>query len=299
MARHASGRVLIGASGWTYAPWRGAFYPKDLPQKEELAFASRAFPALEINGTFYGLQQPDVFRRWYDATPQDFVFAVKGPRYITHNLRLQRAEAPLGNFFASGILHLREKLGPILWQLPPTFRFDAERIDSFLKLLPMTTKAAGALARKHDDRLRTPAYTRVAKDRPLRHAMEIRHDSFIDRDFVRLLVRHRVALVCADTVQWPRLMNLTADFAYCRLHGSRELYRSRYRPSELAEWAERIDAWRNARKQVEGDFAPGATGRSRRRDVYVFFDNTDKKHAPKDAQALEKLLQDAEISRRR
>src|SRR5688572_20880076 len=143
-------RVRIGISGWRYPRWRGVFYPKGLPQRRELEYAGSQFPTVEINGTFYSLQRPESFACWHDATPDDFVFAVKGPYFVTHHLRLANAERALGNFFASGLLALGTKLGPFLWQLPPNFRYDEERIDAFLAQLPRDTDAAAHLARRRD-----------------------------------------------------------------------------------------------------------------------------------------------------
>ncbi len=282
--------LRIGVSGWTYAPWRGNFYPKGLTQAHELSYAARQFPALEINGTFYGLQRPEVFQRWAQATPDGFVFAVKGSRFITHTKRLRDVRLPLANFLASGPLCLGAKLGPMLWQLPPTLRFDRALIADFLALLPKDTKAAAALAREHDLRVDGRATIRTDRKRRLRHAMEIRHDSFRTPAFVDLLREHGVALVCADTVKWPRLMDLTADFAYCRLHGSAELYRSRYPEEDLARWARRVAAWADGRASRDGDFAGAPAHDRRRREVFVFFDNTDKLHAPEDARRLMAML---------
>src|SRR5689334_17565757 len=169
------GDIRIGVSGWTYTPWRGAFYPKGLPQKRELAYAASQFNALEINGTFYGMQVPPSFAAWAAATPRDFVFAVKGPRYLTHMLKLTRIEAPLANFFASGPLALGDKLGPILWQFPERFSFDETRLASFFELLPRTRSQAATLARRHDDRLRAAPYFDLATDGAIRHAIEIRN----------------------------------------------------------------------------------------------------------------------------
>jgi len=283
--------IHIGVSGWTYAPWRSHFYPEGLVQKHELAFAARQFPALEINGTFYGLQKPDAFGRWMHATPDDFVFAVKGSRYITHMRRLREVETPLANFLASGVLRLGKKLGPLLWQFPPSFRFDAGLMEAFLALLPKDTQEAAALARQHDDRLEGRAWLQVDAKRPVRHAVEIRHESFRDPAFIELLCRHGVALVCADTVDWPRLMDLTADFVYCRLHGSAELYRSHYDKAALERWAARIDAWARGEPMRDGEFAGDPdSARRQQREVFMFFDNTDKRHAPADAASLMRML---------
>ncbi len=283
------GEVRIGISGWTYKPWRGSFYPKGLPQKRELAHAASIFPSVEINGTFYGMQTPGVFARWADETPEDFVFAVKAPRFITHVLRLRDPATPLANFLASGLLRLGPKLGPILWQLPPSLRFEPGLIDGFLALLPHDTEAAAGLAGRHDGHVRKASMQTDAR-RPLRHALEVRHDSFRDPAFVDLLRRHRVALVCADTVDWPRLMDMTADFVYCRLHGSKELYRSGYDDAELDRWAARIAAWAAGQPMTDGEFAGDRPAEACRHDVFVYFDNTDKLRAPYDAQALMRRL---------
>ncbi|CAA0096501.1 Uncharacterised protein [Starkeya nomas] len=286
----ARGDIRIGVSGWTYAPWRGNFYPKGLVQKRELAFAASRFPALEINGTFYSLQRPETFARWAQETPEGFVFAVKGSRFITHTKRLREVETPLANFLASGLLRLGPKLGSLLWQLPPSLRFDAGLIRDFLALLPKDTRAAAAVARRHDGRVEGRAHTRTDASRPLRHALELRHESFRDPAFVDLLREAGVALVCADTVDWPRLMDLTADVAYCRLHGSDELYRSRYDDAALARWAARVSAWAAGRTMKDGDFIGSPERHPKPRDVFVFFDNTDKRHAPDDARRLMRRL---------
>jgi uncharacterized protein YecE (DUF72 family) len=284
-----SPHVRIGISGGRYKSWRGVFYPQDLRQKDELAYAAGIFPTLEINGTFYSLQRPDSFRAWHAQTPEDFVFAVKGPRYITHMLKLTGAETPLANFFASGVLLLGRKLGPVLWQLPARFPFQPERLEAFFALLPRTAKAAARLAKRHDAKLKHGAWTRAGADRPLHYALEIRHDSFRDPAFIALLRRHEIGLVVADTVEWPLLMDVTADFVYCRLHGSQQLYASGYGPRALARWARRIRAWASGR-EAEGTHAgpPGAQGHGR--DVYVYFDNDAKVRAPSDAQALARAL---------
>lgn len=284
------GEIRIGISGWTYKPWRGHFYPERLPQKRELAHVASIFPAVEVNGTFYGLQTPKSFARWDEETPDDFVFAVKAPRFITHVKRLRDPALPLANFMASGVLRLGAKLGPILWQFPPNFRFDAELMAAFLKLLPRDAQAASACARRHDDRLKARGWLRAENVPRLRHAVEIRHESFRDPAFIDLLRDHDVALVCADTVEWPLLMDLTAGFVYVRLHGSRELYRSGYEQAEIERWAKRVEAWAAGQPMRDGDFAGRSASDPRPRDVYVFFDNTDKRLAPRDAQALMRRL---------
>jgi uncharacterized protein YecE (DUF72 family) len=278
----------IGISGWRYGPWRGVFYPPDLPQRQELAFAARAFPTIEINGTFYSLQRPAYFAQWHDDTPDDFVFAVKGPRYITHMRRLKDVRLPLANFFASGVLALRDKLGPVLWQFPPHLAYDAERFDTFLAMLPKDSDSARRLARQHESRLDGRAWLEKTPQRPLRHAVEIRHHSFVDPDFIALLRRHGIALVVADTAgRWPLLEDLTADFVYMRLHGDEELYASGYSDSALDAWARRIDIWRHGRQVDDARLAAPRRGRRRaKRDVFCYFDNDVKVHAPYDAAHL-------------
>lgn len=289
------GQIRIGISGWTYKPWRGDFYPLGLPHKKELAYAASLFPSIEINGTFYSLQRPSSFTAWAEQTPPDFVFAIKGSRYITHMLRLRAVEQALANFFASGVLALGPKLGPILWQFPPNFQFKPPLLEEFFALLPRNTHTAAILAKRHDERLKGRAFTELVRRRPIRHAIEIRHPTFVVPEFITLLRRHNIALVCADTVEWPRLMDITSDFVYCRLHGSKVLYTSQYSPKELDRWAARVALWVNGQEVADGDHASSKSARPRStRDVFVYFDNDAKVFAPKDAQALaqhvEKLL---------
>ena len=259
--------VRIGISGWRYEPWRKVFYPEGLPQRRELEFCGRHFPTVEINGSFYSLQRPEYYEQWYDETPQGFLFAVKGSRYITHMLRLSKIEKPLANFFASGILNLREKLGPFLWQFPPMFRFKPERLDAFFRLLPRSTEQALALARRRDARMIGRSRLAIDANRRLRHAVEIRHPSFMTAEFVRLLRKHGIGLVVADTAgKWPKMFHVTADFVYVRLHGDIKIYTSGYSDRALASWARRMRNW-----DRDG------------RDVYVYFDNDVKVKAPFDA----------------
>ena len=282
-----AGTIRIGISGWRYEPWRGTFYPKGLRQQDELKHAASALTSIEINGTFYSLQTPESFKRWADDVPDGFVFSVKGPRFITHLRRLQDSGPALANFFASGILRLGRALGPILWQLPPNFKFDRERIENFFKMLPRDTEAAGKFARSHDKRLKTKAWTKPIVNAPVRHAMEIRHASFATSEFIELLRRYEVALVCADSVEWPRLMDVTSDIVYCRLHGSEELYASGYDDKSLREWAERAVSWARGEDDADGPLAGAPlAGKSRKRDVFIYFDNDKKVRAPVDAQKL-------------
>jgi uncharacterized protein YecE (DUF72 family) len=283
-----AGATRIGISGWRYARWRGHFYPAGLPQRRELAFASRMLTTIELNGSFYSLQKPGSYQAWHDETPDDFVFAVKGSRYVTHMLRLKDVRIPLANFFASGLLALRAKLGPLLWQCPPQLSYDPERFESFFSQLPEDTRSAAALAREHDSRLDGRDWLDIDRNRPMRHAVEIRHPSFVDPGFIALLRKYKVALVVADTAgRWPWIEDLTADFVYVRLHGDKELYASGYGGPALDRWAERIEAWRRGRQVADARTASPVPGARRaRRDVFCYFDNDVKVHAPCDAANL-------------
>ncbi len=283
-------RLRIGISGWRYAPWRGKFYPTDLPQRRELHYASRQLDTIEINGSFYSLQRPDSWRNWYRDTPPGFVFAVKAPRFITHVLRLRRVEKPLANFLAYGVLELREKLGPMLWQFPPNLKYDRDLFDAFLGLLPRDSRTALAMARDHDDHIRhVGELSSWHHNHRLRHAIEIRHDSFIDPDFIRLLRKHRVALVVSDAATtWPKLQDITGGFVYMRLHGDKVLYASGYTDAALGDWARRIRAWMKGGQPAGAEYrASGESPPARKsRDVYCYFDNDAKVKAPFDAMKL-------------
>lgn len=270
-----AGRVRVGISGWTYAPWRGTFYPKSLRQRDELAYVAERLSSVEINGSFYALQRPASFRSWREQVPDDFCFALKGGRFITHMKRLADVETPLANFFASGVLALGRMLGPVLWQLPPTFRFDAERLSAFFDQLPRTTQQAADVAKHHDERV-PEAFTQVEADRPVRHALEVRHTSFVDAGLSELLREHDIGLVVADTAgKWPALRDVTSDFVYVRLHGDTELYASGYDDQALDTWAASVREWADAGK-----------------DVYVYFDNDMKVRAPYDAMGLSERVAD-------
>lgn len=263
----------IGISGWTYAPWRGVFYPPKLPHRLELEYASERLDSIEINGSFYSLQRPSSYRTWAEHTPDEFVFSVKGGRYITHILRLKKARTAVANFFASGVLALGPKLGPLLWQLPPTLQFEPESVEAFLGMLPRTTTEAAALAGEatlDEDRTHTAA----GEERPLRHAVEVRHASFDVPLFSELARAHGVAIVLADTAgRYPVIRDHTADFDYVRLHGDEELYTSGYTDASLDVWATELGGW------LESG-----------RDVYAYFDNDVKVRAPYDAMGLRDRL---------
>jgi uncharacterized protein YecE (DUF72 family) len=281
------GTIYIGISGWRYPGWRGVFYPEKLPQRRELEFASRKFDSIELNGSFYSLQRPQSFAQWAAETPDDFVFSVKGSRYITHMLRLRNIERALANFFAQGVLRLGGKLGPVLWQFPPNFAFEPERFEEFLALLPGTHQQAAELARKHDERMRDRSWFAVEAKVPLRHAVEIRHESFANEKFIRLLRRYHIGLVVADTVEWPLLMDISANFIYCRLHGSEVLYASGYDADAIDTWARRVVTWARGGEVEDGRKACRRIAAKRnQRDVYVYFDNDIKVRAPFDAETL-------------
>ncbi|RFB68610.1 MULTISPECIES: DUF72 domain-containing protein [unclassified Herbaspirillum] len=281
-------KIRIGISGWRYAPWRGGFYPEGLKQADELQFASRALPSIELNGSFYALQRPQSYAAWYDATPPGFVFSIKGNRFITHIQRLRDIDGPLANVFASGVFNLKEKLGPFLWQFPPSFRYDAELVEHFLSLLPHDTEAALELAQHCEPRMKERSLLEIDKKRKLRHAMEIRHESFIDEGFIALLHKYNVALVVADTAgKWPYLEDVTADFMYLRLHGDKELYASGYTEPALERWAQRIEAWSKGGQPKDAHCVSASKPKARKsRDVYCYFDNDIKVKAPFDARRL-------------
>ena len=286
------GSIYIGISGWRYEPWRGVFYPKDLAQSRELEYASRQLPTIEINGSFYSLQRPDSYAAWYAATPPGFVFACKGNRFLTHILRLKEPEGPVANVLASGVFELREKLGPFLWQFPPNFQFDAARMERFFQCLPHDTDAAEARARQYEALMEGRTSLDAGPKRPMRHAVEVRHESFRNPDFIALLRKYKIALVVADTAgKWPYMEDVTADFMYLRLHGDKELYASGYSDEALDRWAERIRAWTTGGQPADAHLASGkAPPKRAKRDLFCYFDNDIKVHAPFDAQRLMQRL---------
>ena len=280
--------LRIGISGWTYAPWRGVFFPKGLPQKQELVYASRQLNSIEINGTFYALQRPGSYKSWEAATPDDFQFSVKANRYITHIRRLKDVEEPLSHFFASGPLCLKHKLGPILWQFPPSFRFEPKLFRDFIELLPRDTAAAVRLARLYESKFGEEGLPENQSNMPLRYAMEIRHVSFAVKDFIELLREYGIALVVSDSAgKWPFLEDVTGDFVYLRLHGDKELYASGYTETALTEWARKIRAWAKGGTPARTHcICPCGENTPKGRDVFVYFDNDIKVKAPFDAIAL-------------
>ncbi|MEC5406391.1 DUF72 domain-containing protein [Paraburkholderia sp. MPAMCS5] len=292
--KNTAGQIHIGISGWRYKGWRGTFYPEGLKQATELRYAAERMQTIEINGTHYSLQSLDSWQHWYADTPPGFIFAVKGARYLTHLLRFrdETATVACANFFAQGLLALKEKLGPILWQFPPSLRFDPEHMERFLSLLPRDTEAARSLAQQHDKRVKTP-YVETERKRTLRHAVEVRHESFVDAAFVKLLRHHKVALVVSDSTEaWPQFEDLSAGFVYLRLHGTQTKYSGAYPDASLERWADRIASWSHGSQPADARLAAPdlQPPRARTRDVYCYFDNDAKTNAPFDAQRLMERL---------
>lgn len=281
-------QLRIGTSGWSYPRWRGDFYPAGLAHHGELGYLAQHLRTVEVNASFYGLQRPETYRAWAEQVPDDFVFAVKGSRYITHLKRLTDPETALANFFASGLLALGRTLGPVLWQLPENLPLDLPRLAAFIALLPHSTESAARLAGRHDARVEGRAFLEPDGDRPVRHAVEVRHDSYLDTGFVELLRTAGVALVVSDGAgEWPMLADVTAEFCYLRLHGPRLLYAGGYSAAELDTWATRIRAWTAGSAPPD---LPTVTGQPPHepdgRDVYVYFDNDSDGRAPFDAADL-------------
>jgi uncharacterized protein YecE (DUF72 family) len=279
-------QIRIGVSGWSYPSWRGKFYPAGLSRNKELTYVSRRFNCLEINGSFYSLLSPRTYRNYRAATPEGFLWAVKASRFITHLKRLKDIREPLANFFASGILNLEEKLGPILWQLPKG-RFDPELLEAFLQMLPKDTAQAAELAAGHDHRVDGKTDFAIEKTRRLRHALEVRGEAFLVPDCIRILRRHGVGLVFSHSGSWPYAEELTAGFAYIRLHGVPHTYASNYDPGQLDWWAARICAWAGGEEPRDAQrITDKKPPRRKQRDIFVFFDNDFEAHAPVNAEQL-------------
>lgn len=272
-AASTAARVRVGIGGWVFKPWRGLFYPPGLAQKHELDYASRQLTSIEINGTFYGLQKPATFAKWRDETPEDFVFSLKAPRFTTHRKVLGEAGESIARFLDSGILELKHKLGPINWQFAPTKQFDAQDFEAFLKLLPKQIGGHG-----------------------MRHAVEVRHDSFRDAACIALARQHGVAIVVAADSKYPQIAALTAPFVYARVMGTSEAHAQGYTGQALDLWAERARVWarggmpqglqgvREQGSESAGDPAPQAQDCAR--DVYLYVISGFKAHNPAAAMAL-------------
>jgi uncharacterized protein YecE (DUF72 family) len=247
------GRAYVGTSGWKKPQWRGDFYPTGLVQRRELEYASRQLTSLEINATFHGLQKPSTFAKWREETPEDFVFAVKGYEVVTRTALLPSAHVHVADFFASGVLELAQKLGPLMWQLPERSTFKPESLERFLALLPHSTHDAARLAAQSEI---GEDVTSDQPNRPLRHAIEVRDASYLNTEFIALLKAHNVAAGFTNAPGAPGFRDLTADFVYVRLSSGEDHYADGYDDTTLQAWAERISGWRE-------------TGR----DVFVYFKN--------------------------
>jgi uncharacterized protein YecE (DUF72 family) len=263
----ATGMIRIGIGGWTYEPWRGTFYPDNLPQKRELEYASRKLKSIEINGTFYGAQKPETYAKWHDETPDGFVFSLKAPRFATNRTVLADAGRTIARFFAGGVMELKNKLGPINWQLLPTKEFDPGDFEAFLKLLP-----------------------KQVQGRALRHVVEVRHDSFRSPDFVALAREHGVAVAIAAHSSYPQIADPTAPFVYARIMGTRETAELGYSEAALDRWAARARAWASG-GQVDGlDCVEPASADGEARDVYIYVISGYKVRNPAAAMALQRRL---------
>ena len=255
--------ITVGIGCWTYAPWRGLFYPKGLPQAGELKFASRAVTAIEINGTFYRTQKPESFRRWAEDAPDDFVFAVKGPRFVTYRGVLGEAGPSVERFLASGPLELKHRLGPFLWQLPPTKRFDPDDVAAFFALLPGSYEG-----------------------RTLRHAIEVRHESFCVPEFVALARKSGVAIVYADSEKYPAIADVSAGFVYARLQRCAPEISTGYAQEDLTAWARRAKIWESGGTPEDLPVISDKTQAREKRDVFLFMISGAKERAPAAAVAL-------------
>jgi uncharacterized protein YecE (DUF72 family) len=254
--------IYVGVGGWVYPEWRDNFYPEGLPQKRELEYASAQLTAIEINGTYYGSQKPESFRKWYGETPKGFVFAVKGPRFATNRRVLAESGGSIEKFFASGVTELKEKLGPVNWQFMATKKFDAGDFEAFLKLLPK--KVDGLL---------------------IRHAVEVRHDSFKDKEFVALCRKHGVAIVFGADSEFPLIADVTADFVYARIMGTEAKEKLGYPPATLKKWAERAQAWETGETPTKLPLLAAAAPR-KKREVFLFVISGAKERNPAAAKAI-------------
>lgn len=263
MPRRAESRIRIGVGGWTYAPWRGVFYPKGLPHRRELEYASARLTSIEINGTYYGAQKPESFAKWHDETPADFVFALKAPRFATNRRVLAGAGPTIERFFASGVTALKTKLGPINWQFAPTKRFDPEDFGAFLALLPASVDGL-----------------------TIRHAVEVRHDSFCSPAFVALARAHGVAIVIAADGEYPQIGDVTSPFVYVRIMGTTEAHQSGYSSRALAQWARRARTWASGGTPTGIATAAAPAPGKNSRDVFVYVISGYKTLNPGAAMAL-------------
>lgn len=254
--------IRVGIGGWTYEPWRGVFYPDKLPQSQELAYAAGKLTSIEVNGTYYGSQKPATFRKWADEAPDGFVFSLKGPRFATNRRVLAEAGPSVDKFIASGIAELGPKLGPLLWQFMPTKKFDAEDFGAFLKLLP-----------------------KEADGRKLRHAVEVRHESFKVPEFIDLVRAHNMAVVYAHSDEFPEIADPTADFVYARLQKTQEKQATGYSAADLDAWAKRAENWAEGGVPKDLPLLSNAPAKAKR-DCFIYFISGAKVRAPAAAMAL-------------
>ena len=283
------GKIRIGISGWSYRHWRGDFYPEGLPARAELLYALERFSSIEVNRTFYSLVSPAAYQRWYDHAPPGFEYAIKGSRFITHNKKLKDVEDALANFLSSGLLLLREKLGPILWQLGPGLSFDLVRLKGFLGLLPPDMDSAAGIARGYTLPGRETVTT-AEVNLPLRHVLEVRHPSWFNPDTADIAREHGVSLAFSHSSRWPYTEQITAPFVYVRLHGPRQLYSSPYSSQALVNLADRIVLWARGREAEDAVRIQDGQVDVASRDVYAFFDNDTGGYAPRQAVDLQRLV---------
>ena len=263
-----SGTIRVGIGGWTFEPWRGHFFPADLKQKDELNYASRQLKVIEVNGTYYATQKPETFAKWAADVPDDFIFSLKATRFVTNRRVLAEAGESMGKFLSSGISELGDHLGPLLWQFAPTKKFDPGDFEAFLKLLP-----------EKQDGL------------PLRHVVEVRHDSFKVPEFVALLARYGVAPVCAEHFDYPMVADVTADFVYARLQKGSDDIPTCYPEKDMKDWAARLSRW--AEGKLPDDLPlvdQGRTVETKPRDVFAFMIHEGKVNAPHGAMALQRQV---------
>lgn len=263
MAEKKSGAIRIGVGGWTYEPWRGTFYPDKLPQKRELAHAAGLLTTIEINGTYYGSQKPESFQKWHDETPEGFVFSLKASRYCTNRRVLAEGGESIERFLTGGLLELKAKLGPINWQFMATKQFDPADFEAFLKLLPKSVEG-----------------------RALRHAVEVRHESFRHPDFVALLRAYGVAAIIAGDSDFPQIADVTAPFVYARIMGSTEAHPLGYADKSLDLWASRAKQWAAGEAPEDLQYADHAKPDGQARDVFLYVISGHKVLNPAAAQAL-------------
>ncbi len=287
-------QIRIGMSGWTHDCWRNQFYPKGLPRTKELEYASRQVTSIEVNGTFYGLQKPKTFQRWYNETPADFLLALKAPQFITHTLRLRECEEPLSTFLASGPLCLNEKLGPILWQFPPYMTLKDNRFEEFAKILPHDTQTAAELSKGHSVRIKDHAWTQSNGNHRMRHAFEFRHPSFMNPTFIEMLKAYGIAVVFADSGKTsPYCEDLTSDFVYLRMHCATPAHKKGYPLAFLKNLVKKIETWNSGQQVEKAQTVSEGAPKSGEKEIFVYFDNDVTETAPLDALRLIKLMNKA------